>query len=65
MEPEIRINDLAYFQKIDNQYPLAAGDIILFAENSTLYVERIREQAGSYLIVASTTTRRCPNPEPC
>jgi len=51
MEPEIRINDLAYFQKIDNQYPLAAGDIILFAENSTLYVERIREQAGSYLIV--------------
>lgn len=51
MEPEIRINDLAYFQKIDNQYSLGKRDIILFAENNTLYVERIQEEAGSYLVV--------------
>lgn len=51
MEPEIRLNDLAYFQKIDNQYPLAVGNIILFEENSTLYVERIQQQTGSYLTV--------------
>ncbi len=51
MEPEIKINDLAYFQKIDRQYPVAEGDIVLFTENHTVYVERVIELVGNQLIV--------------
>ncbi|WP_040413485.1 peptidase S24 [Desulfosporosinus sp. OT] len=41
MEPEIMINDLAYFQKVDVQYPIEKGQIILFEQNNVLYVERV------------------------
>lgn len=41
MEPEIMNNDLAYFQKIDVQYPIEEGQIILFEENNVLFVERV------------------------
>ena len=51
MEPEIRLNDLAYFQKIDNQYPVAEGDIILFREDNLVYVERVIEKTGKRLTV--------------
>ena len=51
MEPEIMNNDLAYFQKIDVQYPIEKGQIILFAENNVLFVERVIAKAGSQLTV--------------
>ena len=41
MEPGIMSNDLAYFQKIDVQYPIEEGQIILFEENNVLFVERV------------------------
>ena len=44
-------NDLAYFQKIDVQYPIEKGQIILFAENNVLFVERVIAKAGSQLTV--------------
>lgn len=50
MEPEIMINDLAYFQKIDHQYPIEEGQIILFEENNVLYVERVIKK-GTQLTV--------------
>ena len=34
MEPAIYKNDLALFKKIDSQYPLSKGDIILFADEA-------------------------------
>lgn len=51
MEPEIMINDLAYFRKIDNQSPIEEGQIILFEENNVLYVEQIIAQRGNQLTV--------------
>lgn len=50
MEPEIMINDLAYFQKVDVQYPIVKGQIILFEENNVLFVERVIK-AGNPLTV--------------
>jgi len=50
MEPEIMINDLAYFRKIDIQYPIEEGQIILFEENNVLFVERVIE-IGNQLTV--------------
>ncbi|RNC63183.1 MAG: hypothetical protein AWM53_01569 [Candidatus Dichloromethanomonas elyunquensis] len=41
MEPAIQMNDLTYFQKIDSQYPIQEGQIILFEENQVIYVERV------------------------
>jgi len=51
MEPEIMINDLAYFQKIDVQYPIEERHIILFEENNVLYVERVISKTGNQLTV--------------
>ncbi|MDQ7095409.1 S26 family signal peptidase [Desulfosporosinus sp. PR] len=51
MEPEIMNNDLAYFQKVDVQYPLEKGQIILFEENNVLFVERIIAKTGNQLTV--------------
>lgn len=51
MEPEIMINDLAYFQKIDVQYPINKGQIILFKENNLLFVERVITRSGNQLTV--------------
>jgi len=41
MEPEIKNNDLTFFQKVDKHYQLAEGEIILFQENNMVYIERI------------------------
>jgi len=51
MQPEIMINDLAYFQKIDVQYPIDEGQIILFEESNVLFVERVISRAGNQLNV--------------
>ena len=51
MEPAIMNNDLAFFQKVDVQYPLAQGQIILFEENNVLYVERIVAETANGLTV--------------
>ena len=51
MEPEIMINDLAYFQKIDVQYQIEKGQIILFEENNVLFVEQVTDKAGNQLTV--------------
>lgn len=51
MQPEIMINDLAYFQKIDVQYPIEEGQIILFEENNVLFVERVITKTGNQLNV--------------
>ncbi|HBV88800.1 MAG TPA: S26 family signal peptidase [Desulfosporosinus sp.] len=51
MEPEIMMNDLAYFQKIDDQYPIEEGQIILFEENNVLYVERVINKTERQLYV--------------
>lgn len=41
MEPAISYNDLAFFRRIDSQYPLSVGDIVLFESDGSVYVERI------------------------
>lgn len=51
MEPEIMINDLAYFQKVDVQYPINEGQVILFEDNKVLYVERVIGKADKQLTV--------------
>jgi hypothetical protein len=51
MEPAIMLNDLVYFQKIDSEYPLSEGQIILFRDGNIAYVERIIEQTENELIV--------------
>lgn len=51
MEPTIHKNDLAYFQKIDAQAPLSVGDIVLFREDTRIYVERIISIDNDYITV--------------
>jgi hypothetical protein len=41
MEPGIIKNDLAFFSKIDVQYPLSVGDIVLFKKDNTVFIERV------------------------
>ncbi len=43
MQPSIEINDLAFFRKIDVQYPLSEDQIVLFKDNNIVYVERITQ----------------------
>lgn len=51
MEPEIMVNDLTYFQRIDPQYPVELEQIVLFKENNVLYIERVAEIHGDRLVV--------------
>lgn len=51
MEPAIRINDLAYFKKVDAQEPIKPNEIILFTENNIVYVERVQAKHGDNLVV--------------
>ncbi|PKM52566.1 MAG: S26 family signal peptidase [Firmicutes bacterium HGW-Firmicutes-7] len=44
MEPSIMLNDLVYFQKIDNLFEVEVGEIILFKENNIVYAERVIER---------------------
>ncbi len=49
MEPDIMLNDLAYFKKVDSQYPVRPGEIILFMSDKVVYVEKVLENKGSEL----------------
>lgn len=51
MEPTIMLNDLAYFQKVDVQYEVKKGHIVLFKQNNVIYVERVIRKKGSALTV--------------
>ncbi len=46
MEPTIMENDLAFFDKIDVQQTVDVGDIVLFTDQSTVYVERVIKNDG-------------------
>ena len=49
MQPSIMNNDLAFFRKVDAQYPLEEQQIVLFKENNIVYVERIVQIAQDSL----------------
>lgn len=49
MEPDIMLNDLAYFRKVDVQYGIDVGQIIIFKQNNVIYVERVIEKNGGQL----------------
>lgn len=51
MEPTIYKNDLAYFQQSDVQDELTIGDIVLFREDSRIFVERIIAIEDDYVTV--------------
>jgi hypothetical protein len=51
MEPVIKKNDLAYFRKIDSQYPVEPGQIVLFSQDQVIYVERVTAQTEGGLRV--------------
>lgn len=41
MKPDIMLNDLAYFQKIDQSYNITVNRIIIFKQDNTVFVERV------------------------
>ncbi|NLE24875.1 MAG: S26 family signal peptidase [Clostridiaceae bacterium] len=41
MKPDIMLNDLAYFQKIDQSYTITVGRIIIFKQDNIVLVERV------------------------
>ncbi|MEG2084729.1 MAG: hypothetical protein RRY78_04145 [Clostridia bacterium] len=43
MSPIIEKNDLAFFKKIDQNYTLKVGDVIMFKDDNVTYVEKILE----------------------
>ena len=43
LEPEIKKNDLIVFQKVDEQYPLVDGEIVIFEINKEVFIEKIME----------------------
>lgn len=43
LEPEIKKNDLIVFQKVDEQYPLVSGEIVIFEINKEVFIEKIME----------------------
>ncbi len=51
MQPSIAMNDLVFFRKVDVQYPLAEDQIVLFTDDSIVYVERVTEITGDVLKV--------------
>ena len=54
MEPEIMQNDLAYFTKIDSQYPVNVAEIILFKSDNVVYVEKVIEKKDAAFIADIT-----------
>lgn len=46
MEPEIMLNDLAYFKQADGDQQIKIGQIILFEDNHVIYVERVIGREG-------------------
>jgi signal peptidase I len=51
MQPSIMDNDFVFFRKIDSQYDLGEGQIVLFKDNNTVYIERIVQKQGDTLKV--------------
>jgi hypothetical protein len=49
MEPDIMLNDLAYFTKVDSQYEINTGQIIIFKQNNVIYVERVIDKQEGQL----------------
>lgn len=47
MEPEIMLNDLAYFKQADRDQAIETGQIILFEEGHVIYVERVTGRDGN------------------
>ena len=43
MQPEIKVNDLAYFDVYDGSHVIQIGDILLFEDQGISYVERVFE----------------------
>lgn len=43
LQPSIMMNDLAFFRKIDVQYPLSEQQIVLFKDQNVVYVERLTQ----------------------
>jgi hypothetical protein len=43
MQPGIMYNDLAFFRRVDREYPVSLGQIVLFQQDKVVYVERIIE----------------------
>lgn len=51
MQPTIKINDLAFFRRVDPYEPVNVGDIVLFQDDNTVYVERVVAiQDGKYTV---------------
>lgn len=51
MNPIIQKNDLAFFEKVDIQYPLNVGDIILFEKDKVIFIESIVQIEGEVIKV--------------
>lgn len=51
MQPSIMINDLAFFRKVDVQYPIQEDQIVLFKDNNIVYVERVTHKTDEMLEV--------------
>jgi hypothetical protein len=47
MQPGIMYNDLTFFRRVDSQYPVSLGQIVLFQQDKVVYVERIIEISGA------------------
>lgn len=46
MQPDINMNDLVFFKKIDSSYPLQVNEIVLYEENKQVYIERVKAING-------------------
>ena len=51
MQPDIEYNDLAYFKRVDAQYPVSLGMIVLLEQDGAVYVERAVAISGDTLTV--------------
>ncbi len=47
MAPEIKVNDLAFFKQYEDAQLLDVGEIILFDQDETMFVERIIKREGT------------------
>lgn len=51
MQPSVMDNDLVYFRKVDDQYNIEEGQIVLFKDNNIVYIERIVQIQGDTIEV--------------
>ncbi|MCK9198460.1 MAG: ABC transporter permease, partial [Bacilli bacterium] len=55
LEPEIKKNDLIVFQKVDEQYPLTNGEIVIFEINKEVFIEKIMETKEDGTLIVDIT----------